>query len=216
MWRFIGALSLLPDCSGGQDGPIVLDEAFDRLVVDVDGGHVALSATTDGSAAVSRTVEKGGQKVSLAWDLADGTLWLSAACEKADPAGCDVVHTIDVPAEVAVEVRVGVGGVEGWALAGPVDVGVGEGAVHLTWSSSPHLVAVVGAGDVTVDAVSVGAIDVTVGQGAAELLVPQGTYAVDAWVGEGTVEVSGVLDDPSAAASLAARSGAGSVTVAGY
>jgi hypothetical protein len=93
---------------------------------------------------------------------------------------------------------------------------VGEGAVHLTWSSSPHLVAVVGAGDVTVDAVSVGAIDVTVGQGAAELLVPQGTYAVDAWVGEGTVEVSGVLDDPSAAASLAARSGAGSVTVAGY
>ena len=216
MWRFICAFALLPACSGGADGPIVLDEAFDRLIVDVDGGHVALAATTDGSAAVSRTVEKGGQKVALSWDLADGTLWLEAACLKNDPSGCDVVHTIDVPADVAVEVRVGVGAVEGWALAGPVDVGVGQGTIDLTWSTSPDIVAVVGVGSVTIDAVDVGAIDVTVGEGSVDLLVPQGTYAVDALVCSGVVDVSGVLMDPAAAQSLAARSGAGSVLVSGY
>jgi hypothetical protein len=210
-------IAALTGCGAGGIEPIVLDEPFDRVVLDVDSGNIDIEVSTSGAAAVSRTVEKGGGATELSWDNRDGTLYLTALCHKNNPLNCQVDHLLELPSGVAVDVALGGGFLSLYALDGPVDVAMGTGDVVASYLRAPAAWVTVGSGTVDLEYAEVpGSVDAALGEGVMELAVPSGSYAASLDVGLGQLDVYGILDDPDAEVSLRAAVGEGALAVFGY
>lgn len=200
-------------CAPAQQANVrrVVDEPVDALFVEVTAGDVRVEVGTGDAVTVERAVRGVAGHVEAAEVVEGGALRISAACETLLPCAVDLVVT--VPADVAVEVRVGEGDVRVRGLAGDLDVEVGDGDVvardlraarvrvqagwggaELSFAERPEDVAVsLGVGDVRVE-------------------LPAGSYDLDAH-GFGPADVSGVGRDASGPR-VYARTTSGRVAVA--
>ena len=216
VWIALG-LTAAVGCGGGALDPIILDEPFDLVVLHVDGGNVTITGSPDQRAEVYRVVEKGKSKSELGWDLFEGTLFLDAVCHKSNPTKCQVDHDLVLPSGVAVDAWVGGGAVTLTALDGPVQVGLGEGDVFGSYLESREASVTVGEGAVVLEyAAPPEEVDIGVGQGVVELLVPQGYYHATFETGIGGVDVVGIIHDPNSSAVLQGVVGQGDVVAVGY
>jgi hypothetical protein len=210
-------IAALTGCGAGDADPIVLDEPFTRVVLDVASGNLDISASASGAAAVSRTVEKGGGANELWWDNRDGTLYLTAVCHKNNPLNCQVDHVLELPSGVAVDVALGGGFLSLYALDAPIDVAMGAGDVVGSYLRAPSSWITAGSGTVDLEyAEAPESLDAALGDGIMALALPSGTYAASLDVGLGQLDVYGILDDPNAASGLRAAVGEGSLSVFGY
>jgi hypothetical protein len=166
-----------------------------------------------------------------------GALSISASCPSVNLfEDCEVGLVIEVPANVAVQVAVGSGGVAVAGLTGPVHVTAGSGIVHLTdvsgpvWATAtsgsivatsgltaPRVSARVSSGQLALAfAESPTALTLDVGSGSARVRVPPGArYRLSGERGSGSLRVQPGLADNSAARVIAATVGSGRLTI-GY
>lgn len=213
----VAGVGLFTGCGGGAVDPIVLDEPFDQVVLEVDSGSIFVQTSADQTASVSRTVDKGQGATELAWDLRDGTLYLDAMCYRNNPLKCEVVHELELPAGVAIDVSLGGGQLDLYAVDGPVSVALGTGDVQASYLRSSQAWLTVGEGSVILEyADRPGEVDVSLGVGRLDLVVPQGSYAASLDVGLGELDVYGILEDPESDASLRGAVGEGELSVFGF
>lgn len=183
---------------------------------DIVGAHVRWWSTFIGTEAPS-----------LDAAVVDGQLVVSSECPEALLV-CEFEVDIAVPEGVPVTFDGGTGGAS-FTAVGDVNADVGTGDVDLEDVGHAELyvgtgsvrgtgiggglVVDGGTGDVDVSLDAVGEISVDVGTGDVDLEVPGGAWALALDVGTGTVEVSGVQDDPSGT-KLEVSTGTGDVTIA--
>jgi hypothetical protein len=148
---------------------------------------------------------------------------------------CQVSLTIRVPANLAVDVSVGVGSVTVRGLTGPLHLSATSGSIMMTgvsgpvWASagagsvagdrlrSPELDTVIGSGSVQLGlAATPRTLNLAIGAGSAHIAVPPGTrLRTQVSPGAGVWHITPGIADPRAAATLIATIGSGVLTV-GY
>jgi hypothetical protein len=160
-------------------------------------GSVTIVAGTGSEVTVSYTEHYQLKEPTVTSTATGGGVQLAAAC----PGGllgsnCAVNYVITVPASMALAVHTGDGSVRSTGTTGVQSFDSGDGHISLV--------------DVG------GTVSATTGDGSIDITVPvsSGPYRVSASTGDGTTHVT-IPDDRSAASSIDARSGDGSVTI-GY
>jgi hypothetical protein len=213
---------------------ILVAEAFDRVVVDLDAGGVILTAGEGGDVVVVADLTWVGQTCpSFDARVRDGVLVIDGRCDGTDLGWCSVDVEAAVPPGLPVEVRTGAGDVV-LERAGEVDVETGSGDVGIEGAAGSVRVET-GSGDVSAWGIAgrtasftsgsgdlvlrvVGSFEQVIGEtgsGDVDLEVPAGAYLLDLDTGSGDVEWWGVDDDPGAGAAIWLRSGSGDITVTG-
>lgn len=201
--------------------------------VDVQAGGVAVVAAPADTVTVERTRKflRGAPRTTES--VEDGVLRIRAECQRVVAVGCEVTYRIEVPAGVPVKIRTGSGPVTVDDLTGMVEVDTGAGAVRLNRIHAGARVNT-GAGnvvgvdlmasfiDVTTEAGSIGLslaaapgrLGLQTGAGSIDVALPasEGGYRVTAESGAGQVDVS-VAQDPGASRTVAAKSGAGPISI---
>jgi hypothetical protein len=209
------------------DGPI------DRVVVAVDTGDISLRAGGDQGGLVE--VEVSCRTAVPPVDVyMDGTTLHVAMDAGHGASACEAGFTLSVPGLADADLRTGSGDVTVEAFGGDVEALTYDGGIDITdLSGSLDLTAAsgdvraagltgsdctitVGAGRVEASFDAVPAlVDVEVTSGNAALNVPSSTYLVEAEADDGQVEVSGLVEQPSAASEIWVAVTTGDINITG-
>jgi hypothetical protein len=189
---------------------------------DHTSGKIEVTRWFSGSVAV-------GSEPEVTWKMDDDKLVLRMHCSGV-VANCAAKHRIEVPRDIAVEVKDGDGSVRARGFRNALNIRTGDGSVHVTDSSGP-LDLHTGDGSVRAEVSSrrvsartndgsvrleLGTVPDLVesrsGDGSVTITLPRATYKVSTRTGDGGVDVSVPRDDASAHV-VNARTGDGKVTV---
>lgn len=166
-----------------------------EIVVDADEGTVTLRPAADRE--VVATAERHfspGDEPAVTGAVVDGVLTLRSDCPNVN-IGCEVEHTVTVPAGTAVSVRTVDGSVEAAGLDTPrLSATTVSGSVHAAFVAPPT--------DVRAETVA----------GAVRIVVPAGAYRVSGDSVTGAVGV-GVVDDPASPRTISVDTVTGAVAV---
>lgn len=223
------------DVSGPADEQATLEGAAGAtaFTARVDRGTVRVTEA-DVDAVRVQTREWGDARVSI--DDAGSTTSVDADCPGSlfgwIGDGCRTDLDVSVPRGTAVAVDQGGGTVDVSGITGPVDVDSGAatvvldgvrgavavdtGAGQVTGSGirAPEVAVSTGAGEVVLDfAARPRLVEVETGAGEVDVAVPAGAYRTDVDTAIGGASVSGLVDDPSADATIRVETGAGDATV---
>jgi hypothetical protein len=171
-------------------------EPVRSVVIKSDAGDVELVRGARG-VQLTETQHYVLAKPRVTHAVRDGVLRISSSCGHAFVLDCDTHLRVELPSDVAVTVDTSAGSVHAIGLdSGDVRVKSDAGDIDLDFARTPvHVEALTSAG-------SVG------------MVVPAGTYAVDAHTDAGDNEVHGVVQDEAAPHSIRIRTNAGDVSVA--
>lgn len=224
-------------CFGQASGTherIVVDEPFSTVVVDGGVGDIRIHTQRDAGAVVNADLygDDGGPKARV--HVSGGVLHVEVECGSLDCCGADL--DIAVPAEVDVEVGLGVGDLDVLGIAGLVtlDVGVGDiGLEHVSGGLDVHAGTgdidgrglrsadawiEAGTGDVSLEWAAdadPNAIAVELGVGAVELAVPHGSYDLRLEAGVGDIDVDDLRDEGGASKRISVEVGTGDIEISG-
>lgn len=166
-----------------------------EIVVDADEGPVTLRPS-EGRDVVATAVRHfaPGDEPAVAGTVVDGVLTLRSHCPNFT-IGCEVEHTVTVPAGTPVSVRTVDGAVDAAGLDAPrFSATTVNGSVHAAFAAPPT--------DVRAETVS----------GAVRIVVPAGAYRVSGDSVTGAVGV-GVVNDPAATRMISVDTVTGAVAV---
>ncbi|MCB9673560.1 MAG: hypothetical protein H6737_00505 [Alphaproteobacteria bacterium] len=210
-----------------------VDEPFSSVVVTNPTGDLTVLGRT-GIASLDVTKRYHGNEPELRLFVEDDTLFVEGSCPRPQFT-CSIDLVLSVPADADVTAHLETGGVDLRDLDGAFDIDTSTGSLALhqlggtaeartstgsivgTDLELTDLVARTSTGSIDlVHAWRATSIDAETSTGSVDLLVPGGRYDVDVAAGTGSVEVVGLVDDPTADASVRAHTGTGSVRVVGY
>ena len=204
-----------------------------QVEIDVEAGRVQIVAHPANEAKVERTRQYIWGEPRVRETFADGVLRLQASCRRFVAVGCRVDYRVELPAASALRIRTRSGSVDVREMGGTIDAETGAGAIRLDRTRGPVQVTTA-AGNIEgtdivaqfVDAsTDAGRIRLTLSEpsqrmglktdaGAVDLALPPaaGGYRITTETGVGRVEVS-VAQDPTAARSINATTGAGNIRI---
>ena len=208
-------------------------EPISRIRVDTPSGEVEVSAGGE-IVRVERTLSYGDERPEVIEQVEDGVLTLSVRCPSGGflIGGCGADYVITAPADVALEVDTGSGGIDvnGITGGGTFDTGsggvdlegvggevsadTGSGSIDATALAVTSISASTGSGGVDLEFASApNLVEVSTGSGSVEITVPEGTYAVDIDTASGSETIEGVVDDPAAERTITVDTGSGGILV---
>lgn len=234
---FLIPAALLPAClipTEYDEDLFDVTEAVTAVEVTTVTGDVQVRGGEGDSVHVEADLRWTGEQPKVTWDVQSGVLVVEVECD--EPTWfCTVDLALDVPRGVAVEVKsttgdVSVRDVDGDVVArtttgdatltdlvGALAVDVTTGQVVGRGLESPTVAVTVTTGDIDLvhqdDFTRIVAATTT---GHVRILVPGGTYDVTAENSTGTVEITGLVDDPDATSEIIATTTTGNIEVTGY
>jgi hypothetical protein len=208
-------------------------EPISRIMVDTPSGEVEVNAGGE-IVHVERTLSYGDERPEVIEQVEDGVLTLSVRCEGGGflIGGCGADYVITAPADVALEVDTGSGGIDinGMTAGGRFDTGsggvdlegvggevsadTGSGSVDGSALVVTSITADTGSGGVDLEFASApDMVEVSTGSGSVEITVPEGTYAIAMDSSSGSETLEGVVNDPSAERTITIDTGSGGILV---
>jgi DUF4097 and DUF4098 domain-containing protein YvlB len=215
------------------------DETFeltgniDKVVVETSTGDIDVTGSEDDGATVNVELSCKTATPEVHVDLDGTTLTVSMDAGNGASA-CDGLFSLDIPAGAELEIRTGIGdvildGIDGDTealtydgdidlvdLSGDLDLTTASGDVTTTGLSGSEVTITAGAGRVEASFETIPAlVDVEVTSGSAALTVPSSAYLVEAEADDGQVEVSGLVEQDSAASELWVAVTTGDIIISG-
>jgi DUF4097 and DUF4098 domain-containing protein YvlB len=227
------AVSLLDTGARASEQRTVTFDAARILRVEASAGDVRVTGADGARVEVRMRITRGLTAPSVDTRLQDGTLVLEDDCAGIVLGSCRVDYDIRVPGDAAVTVDSGAGDVQAANLTAGVDLESSAGEVGATRVGGDRIRLSSSAGDVSGKELTAASVDATTSAGNVLLdlaeppdrvmadssagdvrvLLPGGTYAVDAGTSAGEEDIR-VVQDPDAAAAVRVHSSAGDVLVA--
>lgn len=194
---------------------VVLEPGIERIVVRTDGGEVDIRGGLTDSVVVRRTDQWLVARPDIDQSVRDGVLEIASRCTGlAELLRCTSDLEIIAPPEADIDVEVAAGDVTLRGLRGRVAVKTALGDVEARRLDPFTLRARSDAGDVTLDLVGTPTlVDAAVQSGSVSIVVPFGSYRVDAEAESGDVDVQGVIRDDLAPQRIVAAADRGDVSV---
>lgn len=193
----------------------VVAEPIHRIVVDADAGDVAIVAGLTSHVTIDRRDTWILRPPRMREMSRDGTLTIGTSCGGLRALlRCRTDLAIDAPPEIDVVVRTHTGDVDLRGLSGRAQVRTDAGDVRTRRLDPVTLRATTDAGDLDLDLFGAPArTDVSSASGDIRLVVPFGSYRVDAEASGGRVRIEGLIRDDLAPQAIRAVAKAGDVTV---
>lgn len=177
-------------CVVSVDERVEIRESVGAIDIALGSGDVRVEA---GPLPIVLEGSFGGVGGDLAHRVEDGRLIIDHGCRL-----CAGEVELRAPADTAVNVTLGSGGLEVVGMHAALVADVGAGEVDVTDHGAGPVSVATGVGDVTLSFAEVPhAVEVVLSTGDAKITLPSGSYALDLRADGGAVEVSGVTDDPS-------------------
>jgi len=231
----IFALAISSGCGAGfgplqsQSDSFDVDQAIHTIVLDGSSGDTVIQGGAD-VVSVSRYAEWRGETPDVEAYVQDGVLYLSDGCDSWG--WCSVEHTLEVPSDVSLQLRVGSGDMDVYAVNGDVLLDTGSGDVRMQHLSGA-LTVNVGSGDIDGDDLGGASflgetgsgdvelryseapdlVDLHTGSGDVFLEVPDADYDLDLDTGSGDVSLDGVQDSGGANRLLRISTGSGDIDI---
>lgn len=178
-------------CVVAVEQTVTVSQPIDRIVVDVSAGDVKVVAR-EGDVRLTGAFGGAGHG-PISHEVTDGVLVVRYDCRL-----CGGELKIEAPDGVALDLTLGAGDLSVVDMAGNTDANVDLGSVDVSYVIAPEW------------------IDLQLGTGAIEIVVPAGGYALDVRTERGKVELDGVEDDPTSTNTIVARTANGSIDVFGF
>ena len=208
-------------------------EPISRIMVDTPSGEVEVNAGGE-IVRVERTLSYGDERPEVIEQVEDGVLTLSIRCQGGGflVGGCGADYVITAPADVALEVDTGSGGIDvnGMTAGGRFDTGsggvdlegvggevsadTGSGSIDGSALVATSITADTGSGGVDLEFASApDMVEVSTGSGSVEITVPEGNYAIEMDSSSGSETIEGVVNDPAAERTITVDTGSGGILV---
>lgn len=225
----------LAACGGAsEDLPADMDlSGVERITIVADRATITLREGAAVSAVTSVGYQPRSQRPELTMEVVDGELVISSTCLESAKL-CEVVHTVELPDGVAVDVTLGDGALSADGAIGPLVAQVGVGSVQMVGLTSTidivaHDAAITGIDldSTTVDLwAGAGAVDLSFASqpeaveieatDRVDLAIPYGPYDLRLSSMFGDVVIDGIADlDDQAEKVVVVRAVSGDVVVAG-
>ncbi|GGJ79829.1 hypothetical protein GCM10010123_07050 [Pilimelia anulata] len=157
-----------------------------RLLIDTDGGDLAVRAGTGPHVTVRRRLTWSGRRPVLTERQADGALEIRARC--ASRRSCSVDHVVEVPAGIAVHAGTDAGDVRTTGLTGEQWITTDSGDVRIGGAAGPVAVRV-DSGSIVADALTAPTVDAATDAGDIRLLFAAAPRAVSGRTDSGDIDV---------------------------
>jgi hypothetical protein len=192
----------------------VVSEPVQKVVVAADAGDVKVVATDADRVSVRRTTHWVTSEPKPTKTVSGGVLRLAGDCDGWTTFRCESSYRIEVPRDLAVDVKLYSGDVDVRGVTGAVDLSSDSGDVSGHGLTGARLRAASDSGDVRLGLVSApSSVEALSDSGDVDVELPRGEYALDTHTDSGDTSVHGIVRYDRADHAVKARSDSGDVTV---
>jgi hypothetical protein len=185
-------------------------EEIDKIVIAADSSDFLIRGSGRSDVLVSRELTWHSDRPRSEESVSGGVLTITPIdCEGRGT--CSIDYTIEVPADVDLEVQASSGDIETLSLAGPQKLHTDSGDIEVHKSRGP-LDADASSGDIEVVTDQPSTVTANASSGDIEIMLPRADYNVTTSAGSGDVVVTVARDDDSPYV-VTASTGSGDITI---